>query len=63
MKVEKSAAIGTGGLAMFGEFRHRTHHYGELIHTTIESAFLTAGALLVFLALLLAYFGLLAMKG
>ena len=48
---------------MFGDFRHRTHHVGELIHTTIESAFLTAGALLMFLALVVVYFGLLVMKG
>ncbi len=47
---------------MFGEFRHRTHHGGDLIHTTVESAFLTAGALLVFLALLIFYAGLMAMK-
>ncbi len=48
---------------MFAEFRHRTHHFGEYIHTTVESAFLTAGALLMFLVLLLVYFGLLVMKG
>lgn len=42
---------------------HRPHHFGDLIHHTVESAFLTAGALLALLALLLFYFGLLAMKG
>ena len=48
---------------MLGALRHRTHHFGELIYTTIEGAFLTAGAVLIFLALLVVYFGLLMMKG
>ena len=48
---------------MLDAFRHRDHHFGGLIHTTIESAFLTAGALLILLALLVFYCGLLALRG
>jgi hypothetical protein len=58
-----AAIIEAGGVAMLGALRHRTHHFGDLIYTTIESAFLTAGAVLIFLALLVVYFGLLMMKG
>ena len=46
---------------MFNEFRHR-HHFGGLIHTTVESAFLTGGAVLMFLVLFLFYLGILAMR-
>ena len=47
---------------MRGELRHRAHHYSGQIHHTIESAFMTAGALLMLLALLIFYLGLLAVK-
>jgi hypothetical protein len=47
---------------MFADFRHRGHHFGGLIHTTVESAFLTAGAVIVFLGLLLFWVGLIAMR-
>jgi len=47
---------------MFVDFRHRAHHWGGLIHSSLESAFVTAGALLVLLALLIFYLGLLAVK-
>jgi hypothetical protein len=38
---------------MFGELRDRTHRHGGLFHCTIESAFLTAGALLITVLILL----------
>ena len=47
---------------MFGELHHRTHHYADLIRSTIQSAFFTAGAVLMLVALLVLYLGLLAMK-
>ena len=47
---------------MFADFRHRTHHFGGLIHTTIEGAFLTSGALIIFLGLVIFWFGILAMR-
>jgi hypothetical protein len=62
MKVE-DAATGVGGDAMFGKFRHRVHYFDGLIHSSIESAFLTATAVLALLALLVFYLGLLAIGG
>jgi hypothetical protein len=47
---------------MLGTFRHRHPHFGGLIFTTLESAAVTASALVMLLALLVFYFGLLAMK-
>jgi hypothetical protein len=49
-------------VAMLGAFRHRGPHFGGFIHTTFESAVVTASALLMLLALLVFYVGLLAMK-
>jgi hypothetical protein len=49
---------------MFGDFGHRTHHFGTFFHTTIDSAFLTAGAVLAtLLALILAWCVLWLSKG
>jgi hypothetical protein len=43
---------------MHDAFRHRAHHRGELIHTTLTGAFLTSGALLLSLIIvLILYFG------
>jgi hypothetical protein len=47
---------------MLGAFRHRAHPFGGLFHTTLESAVVASGALLMLLTLLIFYFGLLAMK-
>ena len=49
--------------AMFGQFRHRVHHFGGVVHSSFESAFLTAGGVLMLLALLVFYLGLVALKG
>lgn len=40
---------------MFGEFRPRTLRRGELLHVTIESAFLTSGTLLSTILVLLIF--------
>jgi len=43
---------------MQGVLRHRIHQRGELIHNTVESAFLTAGSLLItLLTILVLFFG------
>lgn len=47
---------------MLGSFRHRAHPFGGLLHTTLESAVVTAGAMLMLLTLLIFYLGILAMK-
>jgi|CZKE01.1.fsa_nt_gi hypothetical protein len=41
---------------MLGEFRNRVHRRGELIHATIEGAFLTANTLLFTLLTLIVLF-------
>jgi len=38
---------------MLDVLRHRIHKFGGLIHDSIESAFLTGGALLILLVLLI----------
>jgi hypothetical protein len=48
---------------MFADFRHRLHHFEGFVHSSIESTFLTATAVLALLALLLFYAGLLLLKG
>ena len=47
---------------MLDVLRQRIHKFGGLIHYSIESAFLTGGALLILLALLIFCLGFLAMK-
>jgi hypothetical protein len=47
---------------MFTDFRHRRHHFGDLFQTTIESAWITTGGVLMFLVLLVFYVGLLVMR-
>jgi hypothetical protein len=47
---------------MHGGLRHHAHDWSDRLNHSIESAFFTAGALLVFLALLVFYLGLLAVK-
>ncbi|MBZ5724305.1 MAG: hypothetical protein LAP87_04850 [Acidobacteriia bacterium] len=41
---------------MFGKFRSRMHRRGELIHNTVENAFLTASTLLFTLLTLFVLF-------
>ena len=38
---------------MLGTLRHGTHHFGDLIFTTMERTFLTAGVVVLTLAALL----------
>ncbi len=45
-------------LAMFRDVRNRIHRRGDLIHNSVENAFLTASAtLFTLLTLLIIYFG------
>jgi hypothetical protein len=62
MELGKAGHVPAREAIMFAGFRHRAHHFGALIYTSFESAFLTAGAGLILLVLLLFYFGLLWMK-
>ena len=62
MKSGRKAPLLAREVAMLGTFRHRHPHFGGLIFTTMESAAVTAGALVMLLALLIFYLGLLAMK-
>ena len=42
---------------MFADFRHRLHRRGDLIHNTVESAFLSATTLLfTLLTIVILYF-------
>ncbi len=44
---------------MFSESHHRMHRQGELIQTTFQSVFLTAGAMLVaVITLIILFFGI-----
>lgn len=48
---------------MLGTLRHGTHHFGDLIFTTMERAFLTAGVVVLTLAaLLVMYFGIFLLR-
>ena len=48
---------------MLGVFHHGTHHFGDLIFTTMERAVLTAGVVMLTLAaLLIVYFGLFLLR-
>ncbi|HUI80863.1 MAG TPA: hypothetical protein VLY24_23215 [Bryobacteraceae bacterium] len=48
---------------MLGSLRHGTHHFGDVLFTTMERAFLTAGVVLLTLALLVVvYFGIFLMR-
>jgi len=48
---------------MLGTLRHGTHHFGDLIYTTMERAVLTAGVVLLTLAaLLVVYFGIFLLR-
>ena len=48
---------------MLGHFRERSHHYGEGLFLMMERAFLSAGAVLVMLVVLLViYAGLLLLQ-
>jgi hypothetical protein len=62
MNLESSGRTLNGGATMRAELYHRAHHFADQIHHSIESAFFTAGALLLFLALVILYLGLLAVK-
>ena len=41
---------------MFADFRHRLHRRGDLIHNTVESAFLSATTLLLTLVTIVILF-------
>jgi hypothetical protein len=48
---------------MLGEFRNRVHRRGESIHATVESALLTANALLfTLLTLIVPFLGVLLFR-
>jgi len=48
---------------MLGTLHHGTHHYGDLIFTTLERAVLTAGVVILTLAaLLVVYFGIFLLR-
>ena len=48
---------------MLRPLRHGPHHYGDLIYTAMERAFLTAGVVVLTLAaLLIMYFGIFLLR-
>jgi len=48
---------------MLGTLRHGNHHFGDLIFTTMERAFLTAGVVVLTLAALaIMYFGIFLLR-
>jgi len=57
MELEIQTARTAKEVAMFGDFRHRLHRRGELIHNTVEGVFLSATTLLfTLLTLVILYF-------
>jgi hypothetical protein len=61
MKVE--AAKRLRRCIMLRPLQHGPHHFGDLIYTTMERAFLTAGAVaLTLAALLVMYFGIFLLR-
>jgi hypothetical protein len=49
-------------ISMLDALRHRKHHFSGLVHDTIESAFLSSGAILMLLALLVIWIGLVSIS-
>jgi hypothetical protein len=57
MELEIKRPDGERGFAMFGDSRHRLHRRGDLIHNTVESAFLSATTLIfTLLTIVILYF-------